>query len=58
VIQVIGVSLLSQSLIPAIAQLSDDKRWRVRLAIIEYMPLLATQLVGLMLLLTTFFSLF
>jgi serine/threonine-protein phosphatase 2A regulatory subunit A len=35
---------LSQSLLPAIVQLAEDKQWRVRLAIIEYIPLLASQL--------------
>lgn len=61
--QVIGIGLLSQSLLPAIVQLAEvgaaaartaapppltlalqDKQWRVRLAIIEYVPLLASQL--------------
>ncbi|XP_072125729.1 serine/threonine-protein phosphatase 2A 65 kDa regulatory subunit A beta isoform-like [Mobula birostris] len=32
---------LSQSLLPAIVELAEDAKWRVRLAIIEYMPLLA-----------------
>ncbi|EEP77182.1 protein phosphatase PP2A regulatory subunit A [Uncinocarpus reesii 1704] len=41
---VIGIELLSQSLLPAISQLAEDKQWRVRLAIIEYIPLLASQL--------------
>lgn len=36
--------MLSQSLLPAIVQLAEDKQWRVRLAIIEYIPLLASQL--------------
>ena len=40
----IGIELLSQSLLPAIVQLAEDKQWRVRLAIIEYIPLLASQL--------------
>jgi serine/threonine-protein phosphatase 2A regulatory subunit A len=44
VITVIGIDLLSQSLLPAIMQLAEDKQWRVRLAIIEYIPLLASQL--------------
>ena len=43
-ITVIGIELLSQSLLPAIMQLAEDKQWRVRLAIIEYIPLLASQL--------------
>lgn len=42
--QVIGIDLLSQSLMPAIETLADDNHWRVRLAIIKYIPLLATQL--------------
>lgn len=41
---VIGIELLSQNLLPAIVQLAEDKQWRVRLAIIEYIPLLASQL--------------
>jgi serine/threonine-protein phosphatase 2A regulatory subunit A len=41
---VIGVEQLSQSLLPAITELADDKQWRVRQAIIEYVPLLARQL--------------
>jgi serine/threonine-protein phosphatase 2A regulatory subunit A len=41
---VIGIELLSQSLLPAIVQLAEDKQWRVRLAIIDYIPLLASQL--------------
>ena len=43
---VIGISQLSQSLLPAIVELAEDTKWRVRLAIIEYMPLLAEQLVS------------
>ncbi len=42
--QVIGIDLLAQSLLPAIEELAEDKHWRVRLAIIEYIPLLASQL--------------
>lgn len=41
---VIGIDLLAQSLLPAISELAKDKQWRVRLAIIEYIPLLAEQL--------------
>ena len=40
----IGIRQLSQSLLPAIVELAEDNKWRVRLAIIEYMPLLAGQL--------------
>uniref|UniRef100_A0A665UMQ9 Serine/threonine-protein phosphatase 2A 65 kDa regulatory subunit A beta isoform n=1 Tax=Echeneis naucrates TaxID=173247 RepID=A0A665UMQ9_ECHNA len=42
--EVIGIRQLSQSLLPAIVELAEDAKWRVRLAIIEYMPLLAGQL--------------
>jgi serine/threonine-protein phosphatase 2A regulatory subunit A len=41
---VIGIDLLANSLLPAIVELAEDKSWRVRQAIIEYIPLLATQL--------------
>jgi len=41
---VIGIEQLSSSLLPAITTLAEDKQWRVRLAIIEYVPLLASQL--------------
>ena len=40
----IGIEQLSQSLLPAIVELAEDGKWRVRLAIIEHMPLLAAQL--------------
>ena len=40
---VIGISQLSQSLLPAIVELAEDIKWTIRLAIIEYMPLLAKQ---------------
>jgi len=36
--------LLSESLLPAIVELAEDKAWRVRQAIIEYIPLLSRQL--------------
>jgi len=41
---VIGVDRLSQAILPAVMELSEDKQWRVRQAIIEYIPLIATQL--------------
>jgi len=41
---VIGINQLSQSLLPAIVELAEDNKWRVRLAILEHMPLLAEQL--------------
>ena len=40
----IGVDRLSQAILPAVMELSEDKQWRVRQAIIEYIPLIATQL--------------
>jgi len=43
-ITVIGIELLSESLLPAIVELAEDKSWRVRQAIIEYIPLLSNQL--------------
>jgi serine/threonine-protein phosphatase 2A regulatory subunit A len=43
-LQVIGIELLAQSLLPAIEELAEDKHWRVRLAIVEHIPLLASQL--------------
>ncbi len=43
--KVIGIDLLSQSLLPAIVELAEDKQWRVRLAILEHIPILASQLV-------------
>lgn len=42
--EVIGVKQLSSTLLPAMIELAEDPKWRVRLAIIEYMPLLASQL--------------
>jgi serine/threonine-protein phosphatase 2A regulatory subunit A len=44
--KVVSVELLEQSLLPAIVHLSEDKQWRVRLAIIEHIPSLAGQLVS------------
>lgn len=40
----VGIDLLAQSLLPAIVELAEDRQWRVRLAIIEYIPLLGSQL--------------
>jgi serine/threonine-protein phosphatase 2A regulatory subunit A len=37
----IGVDALSHNLVPAITQLAAEKKWRVRLTIIEYFPILA-----------------
>lgn len=44
ILTVIGIELLSKALLPAIVELAEDKQWRVRQAIIEYIPLLAKQL--------------
>ncbi|KAH6779427.1 protein phosphatase 2A subunit A2 [Perilla frutescens var. hirtella] len=44
--QLIGIDLLSQSLLPAVVELTEDRHWRVRLAFIEYIPLLASRGVG------------
>jgi serine/threonine-protein phosphatase 2A regulatory subunit A len=41
---VVSVDLLSQSLLPAIVDLAEDGKWRVRLAIIELIPILAKHL--------------
>jgi serine/threonine-protein phosphatase 2A regulatory subunit A len=38
------VEMLSTELLPAIRELAEDKHWRVRLAIIEYIPVLAQQI--------------
>lgn len=36
---VIGFEVFSQSLMPAIIELAEDSKWRVRLAILDHMPL-------------------
>jgi len=41
---VIGLEKLSVHLLPAIMELAEDRQWRVRMAIITYIPLLAEQL--------------
>ena len=41
---VVSIDLLSQSLLPAIVDLAEDSKWRVRLAIIELIPVLAKHL--------------
>lgn len=43
--QVVGLANLSNAIIPAIGELGSDKLWRVREAVISFMPLLA-QLLG------------
>ncbi len=35
---------LGVKLLPAIIEAAEDKQWRVRLAVVEFMPLLAKQL--------------
>lgn len=42
--ETIGIQALSQSIFPAIMELSKDPQWRMRLSIIEYIPLLAKKL--------------
>ena len=42
--EVIDVDLLSHSLLPAIVDLSEDSKWRLRVAIIEHIPMLAEKL--------------
>jgi len=44
--RVVGVDLLSQSLLPAIVDLAEDAKWRVRLAVIGHIPKLAQHLGG------------
>ena len=44
---VIGVQQLSDSLLPAIVALAEDRQWRVRQTIIGYIPELSTHLVRL-----------
>ncbi|KAI0559561.1 HEAT repeat containing protein [Gracilaria domingensis] len=41
---IMSIEKLSDELLPAIVDLAEDKNWRVRLAIIERIPLLARQL--------------
>ena len=42
---VIGLEHLAQSLLPAIDDLAENDEWRTRLAIIEYIPTVSSQLV-------------
>lgn len=41
---IMSIEKLSSELLPAIVDLAEDKNWRVRLAIIQHIPLLARQL--------------
>ena len=34
---------MSQSLLPSIIELSEDRQWRIRMAIINFIPTLAQQ---------------
>ena len=43
--RVIGMELLTQSLLPALVELAEDTQWRIRIAIINYIPVLVGQLV-------------
>merc|ERR1712113_549712 len=38
---IVGIDVLSQSLLPSIKELGKDRQWRVRLAVIDCMPSLA-----------------
>lgn len=40
----VGMDLFTNSLLPAIVELASDSNWRVRLAIIENVPLIAERL--------------
>lgn len=46
ILGVVGISDLTSSLLPAIIKLVEDKQWRVRQTIIEYIPDLAMHLVS------------
>jgi serine/threonine-protein phosphatase 2A regulatory subunit A len=39
--QVIGIENLSQSIIPALTELSQDKNWRIKLTVVEQFPILS-----------------
>jgi serine/threonine-protein phosphatase 2A regulatory subunit A len=41
---VVGVDLLGASLLPAVQVLAQDSKWRVRMSLIEHMPMLAKRL--------------
>lgn len=41
---VLGIENLSQSIIPALTELSQDKNWRIKLSVIEQFPIMAKQL--------------
>ena len=39
--KVIGETVLNEKLIPAIINLSNDKTWRIRLAVVQFIPKMA-----------------
>lgn len=41
---VLGIENLSQSIIPALTELSQDKNWRIKLSVVELFPTLGRQL--------------
>ncbi|XP_020798387.1 serine/threonine-protein phosphatase PP2A 65 kDa regulatory subunit-like [Drosophila serrata] len=41
---IMNIQQVSESILPAVFELAEDSKWRVRLAIVEYMPSLAGQL--------------
>lgn len=45
IVGVMGIEQLSTSLLPAIVTLAEDRQWRVRQTIIEYIPDLIAHLV-------------
>lgn len=42
--KVLGIENLSQAIIPALTELSQDKNWRIKLSVVEQFPVLARQL--------------
>lgn len=47
IVGVIGIEQLSASLLPAIVALAEDRQWRVRQTIIQYIPELSVHLVSM-----------
>lgn len=45
IVDVLGIDQLAVSLLPAIVALAEDRQWRVRQTIIEYIPELSMHLV-------------
>ena len=46
IVDVVGIDQLSASLLPAVIALAEDRQWRVRQTIIEYVPELSAHLVA------------